>query len=54
MHLSLSGSELELEAGGVGEDTANTTLTEGKFLKGLETSIEVLAANQSKYSDSDK
>ena len=28
--------------------TNDTTLTEGKFLKGLETSIEVLPANLSK------
>jgi len=41
LHLSLSTSDL-------GNTTlANTTLSEGKFIKGLETSIEVLAAEVS-------
>jgi len=46
MHLSISGSDL-----GEGELSTNTTLTEGKFLRGLETSIEVL--NQAESSQSD-
>jgi len=46
MHLSISGSDL-----GEGELTTNTTLTEGKFLRGLETSIEVLNQAESSHSD---
>merc|ERR1712203_1152353 len=46
MHLSLSGSDL-----GEGELTTNTTLTEGKFLRGLETSIEGLNQAESSHSD---
>lgn len=45
MHLSLSSSNL-------GPDiTGDTTLTEGKFLRGLETSIEVLPAEVSQNSE---
>ena len=32
-------------------ETNDTTLTEGKFLRGLETSIEVLQNNISKHSE---
>ena len=48
MHLSLSSSNMEQD------DTSqsiNTTLTEGRFLRGLETSIEVLQAELTKNSD---
>ena len=33
------------------QNSDDTTLTEGKFLRGLETSIEVLDTNLSKHSD---
>jgi len=43
-HLSLSNSDIDASSSRV-EDTYDTTLTEGKFLRGLETSIEVLQNN---------
>lgn len=45
MQLSLSGNGSELD------DTRDTTLTEGKFLRGLETSIEVLPAELTQSSN---
>ena len=50
LHLSLSNSDLDDNYSRVLEST-DTTLTEGKFLRGLETSIEVLGTNLSKHSD---
>ena len=45
LHLSLNMDQ------DVTRETINTTLTEGRFLRGLETSIEVLQAELSKNSD---
>ena len=50
LHLSLSNSDIDDTYSRVLESN-DTTLTEGKFLKGLETSIEVLGNNVSKHSD---
>ena len=50
LHLSLSNSDIDDNYSRVLESN-DTTLTEGKFLKGLETSIEVLGNNNSKHSD---
>jgi len=48
LHLSLSNSDIDGEYSRAA-DTNDTTLTEGKFLRGLETSIEVLGTNLSKH-----
>jgi len=48
MHLSLSSSDMEQDDT---RQSINTTLTEGRFLRGLETSIEVLQAELTKNSD---
>ena len=48
MHLSLSSSDMEQDNTG---QSINTTLTEGRFLRGLETSIEVLQAELTKNSE---
>lgn len=50
LHLSLSNSDIDDNYSRVLESN-DTTLTEGKFLRGLETSIEVLGNNNSKHSD---
>ena len=50
LHLSLSNSDIDENLSRILESN-DTTLTEGKFLKGLETSIEDIGINTSKHSD---